>query len=176
MKKNTKKNTYFKVGVSGVHGAGKSYKVLDLSMQYKKKYPTKTIHILQENVIKCPLSFNEKSTYETQLWIVADQIKAEIEACELYDIVICDRCVYDPIAYAMATDLNDTKELLWEFLKPWGKTYDLNYLMNGDTNNHIYDNGVRSIDPEFRTKVDGCFKELFYDLDTGGYLNEVEIL
>ena len=165
-----------KIAISGTHGTGKSTKALEFATYHKKHSPDKKIFLLQENIINCPLPFNKQTTMESQMWIVADQIKAEIEASEKYDIVICDRCVFDPIAYANACGLTAVGEMLYKFLRHWGQSYDRIYLMGGVMNNYIYDDGLRDTDTEFRMNVDTQFKEIFEQLNNQRYINGYEII
>lgn len=165
-----------KIAVVGVHGSGKSTKVFQLAEKYKKIFRNKTIHIIQENVINCPFEFNEKTTYESQMWIIADQIKAELEAQKKYDFIICDRSVFDPIAYSYVCGLPDVSNILYEFLKHYGNTYDKIYLMNGSKNNYIFEDGLRTTNEEFRKKVDLKFFDIFSKLQKENYIKDLKII
>ena len=165
-----------KIAISGTQGTGKSTMVLELASYYKKKFKNKKIHIIQENVINCPLSFNEKTSFKSQMWIISSTIKAEIEAETKYDIIVCDRSVFDPIAYLMACEMPHVSSIFYDFLKHYGRTYDKIYLMDGNNNTFVFDNGFRNTDEKFRTKVDECFKEIFNKLNDDNYLNSLEII
>ncbi len=165
-----------KIAISGTQGTGKSTKALELATYHKKQSPDKKVFLLQENVINCPLPFNKGTTMESQMWIVSDQIKAEIEAEVKYDIVVCDRCVFDPIAYANVCGLPRVGETLYNFLKYWGKSYHEMYLMDGITNNYVFADGIRDTDEEFRMNIDMEFKIIFNRLYDQRYINEFAII
>ena len=92
-----------------------------------------------------------------------------------YDIVICDRCVFDPIAYSAVCNLKETSELLYDFLKTWGKTYDKIILLDGLNHDYLYEDGIRTINKQFKLDVDIQFKKIYQRLNAEGYLKEFEI-
>jgi deoxyadenosine/deoxycytidine kinase len=164
-----------KIGVSGVHGSGKSTKVLELARDYKVNNPNLKIGIIQENIINCPYEINQNTTLLSQYWIISDQIKTELEYSKRYDIVITDRTVFDPICYAIAANLIKEAEIFYNYTKMFGFTYDKIYLMKGKSE-YCFDDGLRDLNPEFRNKIDEEFSNLYERLQKENFIKELVII
>ena len=159
-----------KVAVSGVHSSGKSTEVFRLANRYKIDFPNKRVGVLQENIVDCPLPINESTEVMSQYWLVCDQITKEIEFSKKYDILVCDRSVFDPICYCIAVakfpgnefkkfELLKASQFLYKFLSSFGDTYDEIFLMN--TPKICIEDGLRSVNLEFRDIVKEQFDMLF---------------
>ena len=162
-----------KIALSGAHGTGKSFKVFEFAKDYKLKYPSSKVGIIQENIIDCPLPINKGTTVESQYWIISNQITKEIEYQEKYDIVISDRTVFDPLPYMKSVGLITDSNRFLDFLKPFGQSYDVIYLMDYKTNNYVFSDGLRDIDLEFRNKVGEYFDDIFSDLEASNCIKNL---
>jgi len=176
-----------KVAICGVQGTGKTTKVFEIAKELKYKNKDKKVGIVQENAIDCPYPINENTISLSQYWLVCDQVKKELEYSKKYDIVICDRTIFDPICYCYAASvineikiekdvLETTAKILYDFTKNLGYTYDKIYLMNGNNNFYNYSDGIRSVNLEFRNIVNNYFLDVFYDLYSDGYIKDYEII
>lgn len=165
-----------KICVSGVHGTGKSFKVLELAQQYKLNNKNKKIGIIQENIINCPFEINKKTTALSQYWIICHQITKEIEYSKKYDITITDRSIFDPICYSIAVGLQKESEVYYNFTKYLGNTYDRIILIDGNNFNYCFDDGLRDTDIEFRNNVNNIFIKLFHQLYDEKWINNLEII
>jgi nicotinamide riboside kinase len=145
-----------KLAIVGSHGVGKSTLVNEL----RKIYPG--FNFVTEVARKCPYSLNEKTTLESQDWILRKQIQSELEK-PLYDVTICDRSVYDQLAYIVyAVDnnnisLEDGKQLE-NFITNWGLSYDFIFYVPIEFN--VVDDGFRSVDELYRKEIDEHVKEI----------------
>jgi len=84
-----------KIGICGVHGAGKTTKAHELRDQYLDA--GNTVHVVEEVARTCPLQLG---TIGAQDWIWDHQLAAEKHAMSLdVDVVICDRTVMDNLMY-----------------------------------------------------------------------------
>jgi len=84
-----------KIGICGVHGAGKTTKVHELRDQYIDA--GSTVYVVEEIARSCPLRLG---TIKAQEWIWEHQLEAEKHAMSLdVDVVICDRTVMDNLMY-----------------------------------------------------------------------------
>ena len=164
-----------KIGISGVHGTGKSTKILELAKEYKIEHKNKKIGIIQENIINCPYEINENTTALSQYWIISNQIVRELEYTKKYDIVLTDRTVFDPICYALANDIYEADSFL-EYTKFYGYTYDKVILIDGNNINYCYEDGIRSTGVDFRTKVNNIFIDLFTKLYNENWIKNLEII
>ncbi len=89
-----------KISFSGTHGTGKTTSAYKLAYKMKISNPGKTVGLYLSQNRDCPYGFNKKASKQAQLWIFATQLKNELDLATKFDILITDRTVYDPIAYA----------------------------------------------------------------------------
>lgn len=85
----------YKIGITGVHGAGKSTKVKELEGRFIEL--SKTVYMVHEVARSCPCTLG---TVEAEEWIWGEQMEQEKHATQLgVDVVICDRTVMDNLVY-----------------------------------------------------------------------------
>lgn len=139
-----------KIAFVGTHSVGKT----TLLNELKKIYPG--FNFVSEVARHCPFSLNEKTTLESQDWILRKQIQGELEK-PIHDVTICDRSVYDQLAYIVyavdyGTISSEDGERLERFISNWGLTYD--YLFYIPIEFDVEDDGFRSIDELYRKTID----------------------
>ena len=84
-----------KIGLTGVHGSGKTTKAKELSDRFVDA--NKTIIIVDEVARSCPYVLG---TIEAQEWIWYEQMSREKHAMtQDVDVMICDRTVMDNLMY-----------------------------------------------------------------------------
>ena len=89
-----------KIAFTGTQGTGKTTAVFDEAKAAKIAFPNKSVTVFHDNAARAPKGlYNKKGTEESQLWIFTNQLRTEIELANTYDIVICDRTVFDSISY-----------------------------------------------------------------------------
>lgn len=145
-----------KIGITGTHGTGKSTLAYKLANRLKRRFPNKSIYILQEIARECPFPINKKGTLDSQVWLLTTQLVRELELslCQ-YDIVITDRCIVDPLAYAITLGIDVANTGLIYLVKTYLKTYDYIYLNTFEDNNYSVDDGVRECkDNDFRIQIE----------------------
>jgi nicotinamide riboside kinase len=146
------------VALSGTHGTGKSTLAYKLAALLKVK-GFSTI-LVDEMARECPLPINMQATTATQLWILAAQMKRELELLGRYDYVICDRTLVDTLAYATVLGQWVPVESYLDYVK---HTYDSIYLLDHTSFNYQIDDGVRHMDPRFRKDVAYTLIDLYND-------------
>lgn len=110
-----------KIAIIGTHGVGKTTLVLDVISALKKK--DYDAEFVKEVARKCPLEINEKSSIDTELWIMCNQISEETVMNTNYKMVICDRSVLDTLCYGIYA--YGENQLLSDMVNQWMPTYDL---------------------------------------------------
>ena len=151
-----------KIAYSGTHGTGKTTRVFEKAKELKVKFPKKTVGVLSENVIHCPLPVNKETTTLSQLWIFCDQMKNEIEMSTRFDILVCDRSIFDSIAYMWRID-RETAESLLEVGRRFLDTYDVIYFLRAKNNEYLVENELRNgTDREFREEIDRILEEIYF--------------
>lgn len=149
-----------KIAFSGTHGTGKTTAVLEKAKELKLKYPTKTVGILSENAINCPLPINRKATIESQLWMFGDQLRKEIEMANRFDILVCDRSIFDAVAYTWRID-EELGAAMFKMSLKFIDTYDIIYFKRLKNNNYLVDDGLRDTDETFRDYIDLRLEDMF---------------
>lgn len=147
-----------KIGIMGTHCTGKTTLARSMAadMALMTADTRETIGLLPEIVRNCPFKVNRDSGRDSVFWIFFSQFVREIEMTEKYDIVVCDRTVLDPLAYAWALGYTDLVELWMPAALEHFKSYQKVYFMRPV--GPPVDDGFRDIDPVFRDEVDDILK------------------
>ena len=139
-----------KIAIIGTHFTGKTTLVEELRSFYSGM--GRDVVSIGEVVRKCPLPVNRETTFESQLWILMEQVRSEIENAGI-----------DNYAYMVYKFPERAKPLL-QFVLSHAGSYDHIFktcchdsLISGD--------GFRSIDPAFRSDIEKVISGL---LDTHG--------
>lgn len=119
-----------KIGITGTNNTGKTTLSYDLAgtlraAQYKAE-------ISHESVRCCPLGTKTEASVCSQIWILGNQIKSEVELSTNEDIVICDKTAIDTFCYGLwAYNKNpnvqnrNELECLKSLAIEWTKTYNV---------------------------------------------------
>ncbi len=141
-----------KICIIGTHSTGKTTLVNALSDFYKK-LGKKTMTISEISRL-CPYPINEDTNIDAQKWILREQMKYEDISHQNDNWVFCDRGTIDNFAYLERTsgdeDISEIKKDAIDHMK----TYDLVFKTIKLTK-PAQDDGVRSVDDEFRDDIDG---------------------
>ena len=142
-----------KYAFSGSHSVGKTFAALKLARDLKTEHPNMSVGMIQEVARHCPFPINTDATDESALWIFSEQIRKELDYSTKYDILVCDRSIMDTVAYAR---INKCKYAgpMFQVAEKFVESYDKIIFMTIENNNFLFDDGVRSIDPEFRRLVE----------------------
>lgn len=146
-----------KVVVTGAYSTGKTILVGTLAAALADYGISCTV--LSDVSRQCPMPLNTAQTGDGTLWLVGNQVSAEIEACAAgSDVVLCDRGVPDILAHhleVLSRRPESRVELLRPFLEDWLSTYDLLLLSRVDEAIPILADGLRNPDAAYRTLLDG---------------------
>jgi len=164
-----------KIGVCGVHGAGKTTKAHELRDQCIDA--GNTVFVVDEIARSCPLRLG---TIPCQEWIWKHQLAAEKHAMSLdVDVVICDRTVMDNLMYyldiavASIEETEDCDQILcrWKDLYSeairWMPTYDRVIRMPLNLEWLQADDPIRPKDEEYARWID-----LLFDIYVQRYVTE----
>jgi len=147
-----------KIGFVGTQGTGKTTLGYELAAYLKKQ--GQDVYVLSEVARSCPLPINEKTTKESQLWIIGKQMTREQSAKG--KIYITDRTILDPYCYGLRIDPEFFKKFR-EFIKAYMTTYDyVFYLPPNDK--YLIDDGTRSTNKEFRDEINKLVLETLKDV------------
>lgn len=153
-----------KVAITGTFGTGKTTQLFEIARDYKMQFPTMSIGLLQEMARFCPYPVNENATFEAQMWIFCTQLKEEIEYSKLYDITICDRTLFDSVAYAMVNGNKDEAVAMYQLALHYVTSYDSIMFRAIDKSDFLIKDGFRSENQTFRTAVEDELLRIYEDI------------
>ena len=141
------------IAISGTHGTGKS--TIAYSLCTKIKLAGKNAIVLDELARKCPFTINKGAGPHTPRWLICKQITEELELQTHVDYVIADRSVADAYCYDLVIQGNKSALSAYEGVI---KEHILNlykaiYIPDMEAFNFQLADGVRDLDPEFRSRV-----------------------
>lgn len=137
-----------KIAFIGTHGVGKT--VLTFSLASQLRAHSVDADVVHENSRRSPFPINEGTTLEGQMWILATQWQAELEASRRCRLVICDRAVVDNYAY-MVRGCGE-QQFLHPFLERWLRTYDALFWVP-IIEDQIAADSLRSTAPAFQREI-----------------------
>jgi len=145
------------IGIMGAHGTGKSTLAWQLAQTYKR-CKGDTIRMVTEVARRCPFAVNRDTSEEAQAWIFHMQMISEIEACARAEIVICDRTVWDSLAYAQAAGFDDLVDACMLEAIRWSDRYtEICFLR--PIPGRLQADGFRDPDPAFQKQIDEILAE-----------------
>ncbi len=152
-----------KIAFTGSHGTGKTTSMFSYAHTAKLENPNSRVEVFHENASRAPKGlFNKKGTKESQLWIFTNQLRSEIELTNIYDIVVCDRTVLDPIAYAIYLGFQDLANKMFDLSLDHFSSYDMIIFKQIKTNDYLKDCQHRDTnDIEYRQRVETILLSLY---------------
>jgi hypothetical protein len=141
-----------KIGLCGTQGTGKT----TILKEFQKIHPEfKVVTEIARKCIEKGLPINEKTTGESQTFILHEQIKAEIENYphdQISDRTTLDQYAYIEMGFRRGNISFAQKEKLETITKAWAKSYDK--ILYIPIEFPVIPDGVRSVDEEFRRNID----------------------
>lgn len=162
-----------KIGFCGAQGTGKTTNMNIIAGELGRR--GYNVGKVEEVARNCPLPINQSTKEESQVWILAEQLKEEINQTDVYkrDIVICDRTVIDIYAYYRYN--HDKNDMFESVIEEWADTYDLIvYYPPNDA--YLKDDGVRSVDKRYRDKIDNIMLDILDEYDYIEYNNTYGVI
>ena len=143
-----------KLALIGTHGVGKTTLAFEICSLLKKA--DYNVELVTEVARRSPFPVNEATTLEGQLWILHQQIAAELDAARAAH-VICDRSVLDNYCYLI--NKFGRQQRIESWLEWWMQSYTLLVgvppLADG-----IPPDGFRSENLEFQQKIHERIEEM----------------
>lgn len=145
-----------KIAICGVHGSGKSTLIENLKKDpYFSCY--KFLPSFSSSLVKNK-NHSENTTSELQEQMLERSFSQARNIKNSPSAVICDRCFIDALVYTKATntlDLSPCREFLHEAIK----VFDYYFICDAD-GIELENNNIRSLDTEFRDKVNQLYLSL----------------
>lgn len=159
-----------KIGLMGSHDSGKTTLGFTICSKLKTRHYNVDYVAEVARHIPAALAVNEGTNFDTQYWILNEQINEEILAkLRGANMIVTDRTVVDNYAYAYRAARPHIKQISEEDLTVmgakclhWVKTYDfLFYIEIPDKK--MEDDGFRATDKSFQLEIDDYIKQIIKD-------------
>lgn len=149
------------IAYSGTHGTGKTTAAFHRAFSSKVSFPDKTVTIITERAALCPFPINKEAKEESQLWIFTNQMQAELEALNKFDIVISDRTIVDCIAYTQTMGFFNLAASMLEIAQHHISRYS-QIILRHVSHDYVFNDGVRdSIDYKWRMAIHENLIEIY---------------
>ncbi len=153
---------------SGSHGTGKTVAMHRQAADMMCSFPSLRIDTITGTAREAKrqgFQINQGSTGVAQLWIFTKLISSILEKSRDADIVLCDRSIYDVIAYTVigAKDYVLADWML-DFAKK-KKIYEQVIFHPAEQNEYCHGDGLRDTDLGFRYEIDRWLKKFYAESD-----------
>jgi len=147
-----------RIGLMGAHSGGKTTAWYDLAAMLKKaRYTVDTVPESATQAADAGWPLDRLASAKTQFWIVAQQMKNELEAMRHgRDFMILDRTVFDGLAYGASNDkISNTEYQLLAFIaNMWTEIYPYDLLIYFPPRDEPPQaDGVRDTDIDWQRKI-----------------------
>jgi len=166
------------IGITGTHGVGKSYFAFEEALRQKDLNPIAKITLIEEQgILDNPFPINKRAQNESQMWVMCAEMMQHFlnYANKKIDLIITDRTIFDCIPYSMVNGLPFAKAL-YDITKHFGYMYKKIYILDPRKRKYVFDNGIRSVDKNYRSEVHEKFIELFKRLKNNNYIKHYEVV
>jgi hypothetical protein len=138
------------IAFSSTHGTGKSYQCYKIAHHIKGL--GYNVCVVDELARECPFTINQGAGWKAQIWLIVKQVKKELVLSDIYDYVIVDRSILDPIAYGRVLNLIKEDDIPF-VVNIMENLYRKVYILDPVNFNYQINDGVRDMDPKFRMDV-----------------------
>ena len=139
-----------KIAFIGSHGIRKTTAALAFANVIQRA--GRSVEFAREVVRDNPLGINEGSSSEAQLWVLASQIRRELELAPKAECLVTDRGVMDNFAYYLRACGGEDRWSVEPLVRAWSATYDLVVRLTPDV--ELRADGIRSTSDRFRDEVE----------------------
>lgn len=147
-----------RLAIFGTHGAAKTTLVYKLAAYFKMQ--DKNVTVIHETARQCPFPINTNAVYQTTLFVIASQLKAELQAeAQGFEIAISDRTLYDAFIYIDNLKKgNNYTEALKVFCFEWLKQYDVLVYLEPTKGFVLKTDGIRAPDQNYQKIIRNEFR------------------
>lgn len=159
-----------KIAFLGTHGTGKTTLAHDVVVNLKKLGID--ADFMNEIARNCPFPLNENTTKKSQVWIILNQIVAEMESEDKCGVLICDRSVLD--GYCYYVNKFGRSPVLENLVKEHLKTYD-KLIRVPIRKGFLVKDKIRSTDEKFQKDIDKQFDKLIKEFGMEDKINNMKL-
>jgi hypothetical protein len=152
------------VAFTGSHGTGKTTAAFKSCYELKLDYPNKKVGILYDLNRFAP-KFNKNGDEASQSWIFHNRISEENKMSDRYPILVCDRTIFDVIAYSYYLTLYGLAKDQLAVAKLRINFYDKIIFKTIKNNDYLTDNNCRDVnDLNFRKDIEDILMDIYKEL------------
>jgi len=127
-----------------------------------KMHGSSEVECIYENARFCPHPLNAQGTFETAVWVLTEQIRNECHMDAKFDVLVCDRSVFDEIAFSKRFSKEEQRFLnetayAWAWLKPYDRIFFLTPMA-------LFKDSQRFIERDEQLAIHAEFKKLVHNL------------
>jgi hypothetical protein len=159
-------NMKVKVAFSGTHCSGKTTTIKKLQKRLARLGVDATC--VFEVIRNCPYTINEAGTERTEVWVMSQQILAELNITA--KVALLDRCIFDNLSYAeWSCQRGKLPKEVFEFLNSvafgWAQLnpYSLIFVLEPLP---LVGDGVRSTSRKYQWEIHDIMSKLFVHVQT----------
>jgi len=163
---NTKRRPY-KISLISTHGTGKTTLVYEVAAELKKRgLKVKVFSEIAATAFEQGIPINENTTFPAQLYILMQHITEELRAAiRHYQVVVCDRSVFDNWIYLERRCGGAGKEYILDFLKGYAESFPYDAIYKLPLVGELMDDGIRDAQNKaFQTDIYERLNKLLEDL------------
>lgn len=155
-----------KIAFVGSHCVGKTTAVWHVGSALKQM-GYESVEILPELARLCPHPINEEASFQTNLWIIFEQIKTEYSMSQKTShgkeiIILSDRSVYDCYAYA-ASVRPEKATFMWKIVKAWEELEPYDLIIYFPIEWEPIEDGTRSTDKRWQNEIERLLLDVIED-------------
>lgn len=162
----TRKRPY-KISLISTHGTGKTTLCYEVAAELKKRgLKVKVFSEIAASAFEQGIPINENTTLQAQLYILMQHITEELRASiRYYQVVVCDRSVFDNWIYMERRCGGAGNEYILEFLKGYAENFPYDAIYKLPLVGQLMDDGIRDAQNKaFQTDIYERLNKLLADL------------
>ena len=148
-----------KIAFAGTHSGGKTTSLYVVAGYLKsKEFKVEIVEEAARKAKRRGFQLDQQSNYDAQIWMFGKQLTKEMEArLDNPDYILCDRSVYDGIAYTTENVKLDNAFHLRSLALSYCERYPYDLIIYFPPMDKIEDDGVRATDVTYQHKIDNHF-------------------
>lgn len=157
----------YKISLISTHGTGKTTLCYEVAAELKKRgLKVKVFSEIAASAFEQGIPINENTTLQAQLYILMQHITEELRASiRHYQVVVCDRSVFDNWIYMERRCGGEGNEYILEFLKGYAEKFPYDAIYKLPLVGQLMDDGIRDAQNKtFQTDIYERLNKLLADL------------
>lgn len=157
----------YKISLISTHGTGKTTLCYEVAAELKKRgLKVKVFSEIAASAFEQGIPINENTTLQAQLYILMQHITEELRASiRHYQVVVCDRSVFDNWVYMERRCGGKGNEYILEFLRGYAENFPYDAIYKLPLVGRLMDDGIRDAQNKtFQTDIYERLNRLLADL------------